>query len=106
MLICFFDIANQKYKFTVRQASLLTINGIHFIRCFAPTPCNGATPDIRSPAYLNKTRGIDCERWDEIARRCQSTTRVCRLRIYQCLRTVNPGGNIYGGPVRADDRHF
>lgn len=27
----------------------------------------GATPNIRSPAYLNKTRGIDCVLWCEIA---------------------------------------
>ncbi|WP_213060064.1 hypothetical protein, partial [Escherichia coli] len=41
------------------------------------------TPDIRSPAYLNKTRGIDCEWWDEVARWCQSTTRGRRLSL--CL---------------------
>ncbi len=43
------------------------IANLHLIRCFVPTPCNGATPDVHSPDYLNKTRGIDYERWDEIA---------------------------------------
>ena len=34
-------------------------------------------------AYLNKTREIDCEWWDEVARWCQSTTRGRRLSL--CL---------------------
>ena len=75
---------------------------LHFIWCFAPTRSwhKGATPDIRSPAYLNKTRGIDCVLWCEIVpwsriRRIRTVVSINQplrespLRIYQCLRTIS-----------------